>query len=100
MMIVMMIEETTEERVKKAFRKFTDDFSSADVEFVKGLSYPTKVRVTDFDLEKEEENSGTSVYLVENLDEILEVFKQSPTNCKIVIPAIAGKMTLVSREDK
>lgn len=92
--------EIIEQRVKKLLHKFTEDFSSADIQFIKDLTYPVTIKVLDLSARITPDNDGRYVYVVDDLYDLEDLFKKLPVNCKVVIPTLMGKMTLISREDK
>lgn len=92
--------ETDEIRIKKMLRKFTENFSSVDIQFIMDLEYPTTVKVEDLDVALNPDIDGMYIYTIDNLYDLEDIFKRLPVNCKVVIPTLVGKMTLMSREDK
>lgn len=77
-------------------RRFTDDYSSADVEFISSLSFPKLVKITDLEA-PEQSPDREFVREVDDINELNELMKRLPEKCEISIPDISNKMRLVSR---
>lgn len=84
------------DRIKKMLRKFTDDFSNEDIDFIKLLIYPIKITIVNTDLDDEDPNKKITTE-AECLSDIESAFKKLPENCEVTIPSITGKMRLISR---
>lgn len=76
---------------------FTDDFSSEDISFIRFLSFPNSITVTNLDL-KESHPNRQYTRSVESIRDLEEEFKRLPENCEIAIKDVSGKMILSSRE--
>lgn len=82
--------------VRHLLSRFTDDFSSEDISFIRFLSFPNSITVTDLDL-KESSPNRQYTRAVESISDLEEEFKRLPENCEIAIKDISGKMILSSR---
>ena len=82
--------------IKKTLSRFTDDFSSEDIQFVKDIDFPKTIKITDLD-KGVDDPDRVFVRDVEDLDGLRQLFKKLPINCEINIPDISGNMVLVSR---
>ena len=87
------MEEKLDAKIKKGLSRLTNEFSSADVEFIKHIDFPKKITL----IEKDDEIRSC---VVDNLDELLEEFKKIEGKCMIVIPALEGKMMIQTAEEK
>lgn len=91
----MMNQEKTE-LIKDMLKKFTDDFSSVDVEFIADLDYPHTIEIITACVD-EEDNISTRT--VDDLEDLVELFKKFPVGIDytVKIPSLTGVMTLKSR---
>lgn len=88
-----------QEKVKKALRVYTDEFSREDVDFLLGLEYPKTIDV--FNLEEDIESPDYRRKVeVENLGDLLKAIKSIHGDYLVVIEDITGKMKLISRSDR
>lgn len=85
------------ECAKHILSRFTDDFSSEDISFIRFLSFPNSITVTNLDLKDSHPNKQYT-RTVESISDLEEEFKRLPENCEIAIKDISGKMILSSRE--
>ena len=79
--------------VSHLLSRFTDDFSSEDISFIRFLSFPNSITVTDLDL-KESSPNRQYTRAIESISDLEEEFKRLPENCEIAIKDISGKMIL------
>ena len=89
-----------QEKVRKALRVYTDEFSSEDVDFLLGLEYPKTIDVFDLEEEDIESPDCRRKVEVENLGELLKAIKSIHGDYLVVIEDITGKMKLISRNDR
>lgn len=88
-----------DEKIKKGLSLITDDFAQEDIEFIKEIVYPTKVEMYIIDDMTNEKIVKRSESL-EDLDELINVFKTVDEECIIEIKSLTGKMKIKSREER
>lgn len=91
-----MMNQEKNELIKDMLKKFTDDFSSVDVEFIADLDYPHTIEIITTCVD-EEDNISTRT--VDDLEDLVELFKKFPVGIDytVKIPSHTGVMTLKSR---
>lgn len=80
-----------DEIIKKFLKKFTDDFSQEDIDFIKGLEYPHKIQIEDL------ETHDIYTSLLEQASDLLK-YKSFPQNMKLTIKNDDQTMVIISRE--
>lgn len=87
------------EKIKKLLSRFTDDFSDADIEFIRDLRYPCNIKIKEENL-FDPDYDGISQREIEDFKSLEENFKKIPLNCEIKIINDGLTMTLISREEE